>query len=49
MGEVLSRERKKAQRVETTMQFEAEIDENLHNVEGGTIKSVDFYAKKKKS
>jgi hypothetical protein len=29
------------------MQFEAEIDENLRNVEGGTIKSIDLYAKQK--
>ncbi len=45
MGEVLSKKRKKAQRIEATMPFEAEIDENLHNVEGGIIKSVDLYAR----
>jgi hypothetical protein len=49
MGEVLFRERKKAQQVEAIMRFKAEIDENLQNVEGSTIKSVDLYAKQKKS
>jgi hypothetical protein len=48
MGEALSKERQKAQQVEVTTQFEAKINKILQNVKGGTIMSIDLYAKKKK-